>query len=180
LLEERERACDEHVLRLGSEPKVYAEAILNVCRHYLESPLVILNNRFRFEETNRIDHGPARRSEPEPQQETAASVGGIAAVTALTAIGLLNAPASHAQTTVARPQFELASIKPSKSSDRRPLLMVGRDGGLTVANFTAKMLIWTAYSVKPFQISRGPDWMDSDLSTSTPSRDEIRTPARSH
>jgi bla regulator protein blaR1 len=27
-----ERACDEEVLRLGSEPRVYADAILNVCR----------------------------------------------------------------------------------------------------------------------------------------------------
>jgi bla regulator protein BlaR1 len=39
LVVERERACDEDVLRLGSEPHVYAEAILNVCKHYLESPL---------------------------------------------------------------------------------------------------------------------------------------------
>src|SRR5437899_9056139 len=39
LVEERERACDEDVLRLGSEPRVYAEGILNVCKHYLQSPL---------------------------------------------------------------------------------------------------------------------------------------------
>jgi bla regulator protein blaR1 len=28
MVEERERACDEEVLRLGSEPRVYAEGIL--------------------------------------------------------------------------------------------------------------------------------------------------------
>ena len=39
LVEERERACDEAVLSLGSEPQVYAEGILNVCKIYLESPL---------------------------------------------------------------------------------------------------------------------------------------------
>jgi beta-lactamase regulating signal transducer with metallopeptidase domain len=39
LVDERERACDEEVLRLGNEPQVYAEGILNVCRIYLESPL---------------------------------------------------------------------------------------------------------------------------------------------
>ena len=39
LVEERERACDEGVLRLGREPRVYADAILNVCRMYVESPL---------------------------------------------------------------------------------------------------------------------------------------------
>src|SRR5580693_3897272 len=39
LVEERERACDEEVLRRGGEPQVYAEALLNVCKYYLESPL---------------------------------------------------------------------------------------------------------------------------------------------
>ena len=39
LVEERERACDEDVLRLGSEPQVYAEGILKVCKFYVESPL---------------------------------------------------------------------------------------------------------------------------------------------
>jgi uncharacterized protein (TIGR03435 family) len=39
LVEERERACDEEVLRLGNEPLIYAEGILNVCKNYLESPL---------------------------------------------------------------------------------------------------------------------------------------------
>jgi uncharacterized protein (TIGR03435 family) len=39
LINERERACDEEVLRLGSERLVYAEGILNVCKSYLESPL---------------------------------------------------------------------------------------------------------------------------------------------
>jgi len=40
LVEERERACDEEVLRLGCKPEVYAESILHVCKHYVESPLV--------------------------------------------------------------------------------------------------------------------------------------------
>ena len=43
LVEERERACDEEVLRLGNEPQVYAEGILNVCKLYVESPLVCVS-----------------------------------------------------------------------------------------------------------------------------------------
>jgi uncharacterized protein (TIGR03435 family) len=39
LVEERERACDEEVVRQGSEPGVYAESILNVCKAYVESPV---------------------------------------------------------------------------------------------------------------------------------------------
>jgi uncharacterized protein (TIGR03435 family) len=39
LIIERERACDEEVLRLGNERLAYAEGILSVCKSYLESPL---------------------------------------------------------------------------------------------------------------------------------------------
>jgi beta-lactamase regulating signal transducer with metallopeptidase domain len=39
LVDERERACDEDVLRHGSEPQVYAESILRTCRFSIESPL---------------------------------------------------------------------------------------------------------------------------------------------
>src|SRR6185437_1525219 len=40
LIDERERACDEEVMALGSEPEAYAEGILKVCEFYLETPLV--------------------------------------------------------------------------------------------------------------------------------------------
>ena len=64
LIDERERACDEEVLRLGSEPQVYAEGILNVCKFYLESPLPCasgvtgsdLKKRIEAIMTNRIAH----------------------------------------------------------------------------------------------------------------------------
>jgi len=39
LITERERACDEEVLRLGHDPSAYAEGILHVCKSYVESPL---------------------------------------------------------------------------------------------------------------------------------------------
>ena len=39
LMDERERACDEEVLRMGSEAEAYAEGILKVCELYLRSPL---------------------------------------------------------------------------------------------------------------------------------------------
>ena len=39
LLDERERACDESVVRSGSDPRIYAEGILRVCRSYIASDL---------------------------------------------------------------------------------------------------------------------------------------------
>jgi len=40
LLDERERACDEEVVRLGANPQIYAESILKICEFYLESSLL--------------------------------------------------------------------------------------------------------------------------------------------
>jgi bla regulator protein BlaR1 len=39
MVEERELACDEEVLRVGCEPSDYVEGMLKVCRLYVESPL---------------------------------------------------------------------------------------------------------------------------------------------
>ncbi|HXU49206.1 MAG TPA: M56 family metallopeptidase, partial [Candidatus Binatia bacterium] len=43
LVEERENACDEEVMRLGGEPETYAEGILEVCKFYTESPVVCVS-----------------------------------------------------------------------------------------------------------------------------------------
>jgi bla regulator protein BlaR1 len=40
LVHERELACDEEVIRLGSQPRVYAESILKTCEFCLEAPLM--------------------------------------------------------------------------------------------------------------------------------------------
>ena len=40
LVVEREFACDEAVIAAGNDPEAYATGILQVCRHYLESPLL--------------------------------------------------------------------------------------------------------------------------------------------
>jgi uncharacterized protein (TIGR03435 family) len=43
LVEERERACDEEVVAMGRERRVYAESILKVCEFCLESPLACVS-----------------------------------------------------------------------------------------------------------------------------------------
>jgi len=43
LLDERERACDEYVISQGNQPDIYADAILNVCKLYTESPLACVS-----------------------------------------------------------------------------------------------------------------------------------------
>jgi beta-lactamase regulating signal transducer with metallopeptidase domain len=142
LMEERERACDEDVLQLGGEAQVYAEAILNVCKYYLESPLVCVSGITGADLKKRIAaimtrHIPQKLSF---NKKLLLAVAGIAVVVAPLVMGLLNAPLSRAQTTAGRPQFEVASVKPSNSEDRRPLVRV-TPGQFTAANVTVRMLI---------------------------------------
>src|SRR5215469_11836893 len=81
MVEERERACDEEVLRLGSEPRIYAEGILTVCKLYVESPLACvagvtgasLKRRIRMIMANRAVYGLNR-----PKKLLLASAGTLA------------------------------------------------------------------------------------------------------
>jgi uncharacterized protein (TIGR03435 family) len=117
LVAERERACDEEVLRLGSEPEIYAEGILKVCELYLESPLPCvagvtgsnLRQRIRGIMTHR---GTIRMSIAKKLLLTAA---GIIAVTLPIVVGGL-----HAQ-SAATPAFDAASIRPCEDVMARPV-----------------------------------------------------------
>jgi len=61
-----------------------------------------------------------------------------------------------------RPSFEVATVKPSASTDNR-IAILGQPGGRFVAtNATLKMLIGTAWRVRDFQISGGPGWAGTD------------------
>lgn len=56
LVEERERACDEEVLELGSERQVYAESILKVCEFCVGSPLACVSGATGADLKKRIVH----------------------------------------------------------------------------------------------------------------------------
>lgn len=65
-----------------------------------------------------------------------------------------------------QPSFEVASVKPSNSADRRPLFNmfnIASGGQFTASNVTVRSLIRLAYNTKDFQISGGPTWVASDL-----------------
>jgi uncharacterized protein (TIGR03435 family) len=116
LVEERERACDEEVVRLGNDPGVYAEGILNVCRICLESPLACvsgvsgadLGKRIEAIMTNRIIRGLNFAT------KLALATAGLAALMVPVVLGILSGPALRAQAqsaTASTPKFEVASIK---------------------------------------------------------------------
>jgi uncharacterized protein (TIGR03435 family) len=82
---------------------------------------------------------------------------------------------SLAQTTA--PPFEVASIRPNRSGTAQGAVFF-QPGRFVARNATVKMLIAYAYSVKDFQISGGPSWIDSERFDITANEDEAASAAR--
>ncbi len=145
LVDERERACDEEVLKSGREPQVYAEGILTVCRHYLESPLICAAGVTGSNLKRRIEAIMARRIGRELTLSVKlllAGAGALALAVPVT-IGLLHAPPLRAQTptaTEAPPTFEVASIKPSDPGARGMMIRFAPGGRFTAKGATLKSL----------------------------------------
>jgi uncharacterized protein (TIGR03435 family) len=59
------------------------------------------------------------------------------------------------------PQFEAASIKLNPSMALRHVLLPPKGGRLSTRNAPLRLLIQNAYHVQTFQVSGGPEWMNS-------------------
>ena len=102
LVEERERACDEDVLTLGSEPRAYAAGILKVCEFCLSTPLPCLSGvsggdlkkRMVWIMTNRMLH------ELGLGKKLAIGVMAIACITGPLAVGLVHASEARDESAV--------------------------------------------------------------------------------
>jgi bla regulator protein BlaR1 len=115
MVEERELACDEEVLRMGCEPVDYVEGILKVCRFYTESPLPCVSGVTGADVKRRLRAiiAGSISQELSGPRKAALTMIGLAALAAPIAIGVLIAPVIQAQFAPANtPRFEAASIKP--------------------------------------------------------------------
>jgi bla regulator protein blaR1 len=174
MVEERELACDEEVLRMGCEPSDYVEGILKVCRLYLESPLPCISGVTGADVKNRLRAilvGSIADELSAVRKMTLTAIG-LVIVAAPILIGVLNAPAIRAQSAPAVvPKFEVVSIKPCEFrqntiSDMGPLgnSTPGnlRTGCFPLLNANGRGLIRGAYASNPFTpINGGPSWMRS-------------------
>jgi uncharacterized protein (TIGR03435 family) len=61
----------------------------------------------------------------------------------------------------AKPQFGVASVKPDPSPSLRHVLLPPVGGRLSTRMASLQLLIQNAYGVQSFQISGGPEWMNS-------------------
>ncbi len=117
MVEERELACDQEVLSLGNEPRVYAEGILNVCKLYVQSPLACLSGVTGADLNKRIESIMRNRVTPRLDftRKAILTVAGGLAVVAPIAIGIVHAPPLRAQSSAdqERLTFDTASVKPA-------------------------------------------------------------------
>jgi uncharacterized protein (TIGR03435 family) len=165
LVEERERACDEEVLRLGKAPEVYAESILKVCRLYLESPLPCVSGVTGADLNRRIEEIMTQRvvSGLNHGRRLLLAAAGIAAVAGPVVFGIVTSPQGRAQQPADFSlAFEVASIKPTEETGRSMNLNRAPGGRFTTRNTGLKMLMTFAYDVRPHQISGGASWIDSE------------------
>ncbi len=167
LVEERERACDEEVLQMGSEPDVYAESILRTCQFYLESPLACMSGVTGSDLKQRIVRIMTHRVAYKLNfgRKLLLAAAGVAAIAGPIAYGLAKAPQRQSQPQTSskdRPTFEVASIKPAKPGTRGGLLQFGLGGRFVATGITAKLLLEEAYGVKDSQLARAPSWFNSE------------------
>jgi uncharacterized protein (TIGR03435 family) len=114
MVEERELACDEEVLRMGCAPADYVEGILQVCRFYTESPLPCVSGVTGADVKKRLSAILAGTIAQELSGARKVMLAGIcvAALAAPVAIGVLTAPVIRAQIAPANTQkFDVASIR---------------------------------------------------------------------
>ncbi len=180
LVAERERACDEEVVRRGTDPDVYAESILKTCQFYVESPLVCVAGVTGSDLKKRVEQ--IMRNDAHAALSALKRVGLYAAMVAAiaipVAIGIITSPRLAAQIVAPAPDsptFEVASIKPNAGGGRMGGMNV--PGRVDMTGMPVRRLITQAYEIHDSQILGAPDWLATqgyDISatlTGTPTPD---------
>ncbi|HEV8147267.1 MAG TPA: M56 family metallopeptidase [Bryobacteraceae bacterium] len=158
MVEERERACDQEVLRATGDSEAYAASILEVCKLYLESPLVCaagvtgdeLKKRIAAILTNPIalPLGISRKM--------LLAIAGVAAIAGPISIGALTLRAQ--ESSEPRLAWDVISIKPSDPNLGGLSFGPIPGGGLRATGVTVRSLMEVAYDVHDSQIKGAPAW----------------------
>jgi uncharacterized protein (TIGR03435 family) len=175
LVQERERACDEHVLGLLQNPRAYADGIVNVCKLYVGAPLPCVPGvsssdlRRRIERIMRNETGEAVPRWTRIALGIVASlilIGPIAAgaVTAPPGPTPSQAPGRAPLSTPPNAQFafQAVSVKQNVSGSVFARVDVRSPGRFTAVNVPAALLVRFAYGLEDFEVVGGPRWLESD------------------
>lgn len=165
-VKERERACDEDVLRLGTNPRVYAEGIVRVCRCLIAPPRVCVSGVAGADLRARVERIMMRRV----GTRLGLTKGLLLAGSALGALmgpvvtGAVAASEMNEQVRIADastlPAFAFATVKPSLP-DTRLSIQFAPGGRLIATHATLRFLMKIAYDIGDRQILGGPAWLES-------------------
>jgi uncharacterized protein (TIGR03435 family) len=164
LVDERERACDDEVIRLGNDREAYAHGILAVCRFYLKSSHPCASGVSSSNLKLRIEQIVSFRQ----RRLSKVMAGGLvalacAAVSAPILIGMVHAVGLPVQIPLPDLAFEVASMKRNLSGDSQPYSSRRYPGGrYTATNMTLHDLILGAYGLPKYLVSGGPSWWDTE------------------
>lgn len=184
LVDERERACDEEVLRLGSDPQTYAESILKICEFYVESPLLCasgvtgsnLKQRIEVIMQNRIPR------DLDFARKLLLSSAALIAVAIPPVFGLLHPLQTRAQSQLpetgnAGVSFETATVTPNTTGEpmagftiKMPTPVTGspmhavqfKVDRFMATNVTLLELMKLGHRMQETQIIGGDDWLYRD------------------
>ena len=124
LISERERACDEEVIRRGSERETYAESILKTCQFFVESPLACVSGVTGSDLKKRIEEIMTKDtvSTPGALKRALLTVAAVAVFVAPVAVGALNPPPQTRDVAAPAtlPAFEEVSVRPNTTTQGAP------------------------------------------------------------
>jgi bla regulator protein blaR1 len=163
MIDERERACDEAVVRAGKRPADYAEGILAVCRWSLESPVMCVSGVTGSDLRRRIEAIMANRLGRRLHITGRLLLAGAALIVlgGPIGIGLLDAAAQEQATE----RFEVATIRQNTGPAVGGPVGGGigfRPGRFSADNITLQQLLTYAYELQTYEIFGGPGWATND------------------
>jgi uncharacterized protein (TIGR03435 family) len=161
LMEERERACDEEVLRQGADPQEYASGILEICKWYVEAQVACVSGVTGADLKRRIACIMSRREVARlslPRKALLVAVGALSLIAPVT-VGLLRLATAQGTAT---PAFAVASIKRSDPKAENSSYRLLPGGGLRVENLPLKQILLTAYDLRESQLVGAPSWIESE------------------
>jgi bla regulator protein BlaR1 len=171
MVDERERACDEEVLQLGSQPQVYAESILKICEFCVGSPLECVAGVTGSDLKKRIANITNKNIVRKLNfgKKLLLSSLGVVAIALPIVFGL--AKPAHSQSQASSQDMNAKTFAFTRGYQQVSVTAGDSGNGVIQArilfkpdslmtkNQTLQELLKLAYGVQASQISGGPDWL---------------------
>jgi uncharacterized protein (TIGR03435 family) len=164
LIEERERACDDDVVRMGHDRRVYAESLLKTCQFCIGAPVTSMAGVTGSDLKRRVAHIMAGSTGT--RLGAAGRVALIATAVTVLAAPILGGAAAVPQVsgvTLPDPSrsFEAASVRENKGGSLGSGFKSDA-GHFAGTNMTLRSLLVSAFAVRDAQIVGGPGWLTTD------------------